>query len=402
LLGGQAFYAQTKENKIDLAKFKGVKIISNLVLDVFLTSPYAQLPKLLTHPNLVVLSYDDYLRNPTEFFNHAKGTGPFQLSTISEEKTVLSRNNTYWKTDEFGNKLPFLQSIEAFYSVNESLWFQEGKVDMIQNVSAEKINLLFGSLEDAQSGKNKPHRLFQLKNKNLNFLVYNTNFPPFNNEQNRIAVDRSIDKVAVCDEVLDGDGDACLMSFVPSNYYSSLIKENKKITSKPKFFTGEINLFMKNTTSELGRLWVKEVAKQIENKTTVKVKIIIGGDADFERMWNNGEIHLTKYNWVADYPDPDSYLGVFYSKSSVANQLRFYSRQFDDLYLETFKKETKEDCLNAQFSCDRFLIDHAFVSPIFLQDFIFVVNVNMRDFRISTSGQIDLSTVFYKPIQKLI
>lgn len=412
ILGGKEFYDTSSDGPLDLTKFSGAKIINEQIIDVYLALPYSQFPKLLTHPNLVILSFQDYVTNSTKFFGNAKGTGPFQLESISNEKTILTRNNSYWKKDSYGNKLPFLNSIEVYYSVNESALFQEGKLDLIQNVRADKLNALFGSLQEAQGGKNLLHRLFQQQDKNLNFLVYNTKSPIFNTLAKRLVVDQAIDKKSLCANILEGDGEACLGTFVPINYYRPIKpllgdktthqgqKQGKAKRAKGK--NAEIlNFFINKNTSEIGRLWVKEVANQIENATNFKVTIVSGSDADLEKMWKTGEVHLAKYGWVADYLDPDSYLGLFYSKSSLAGDLEINLPRFDSLYLNTFKKNTFKDHLFAQFECDQYLIKQVLVTPVFLQDFIFVLNVNMRGFHINTSGQFNLSTVYFKPIQKL-
>ncbi|MFM8242390.1 MAG: ABC transporter substrate-binding protein, partial [Crocinitomicaceae bacterium] len=266
---------------------------------------------------------------------------------------------------------------------------------------------LFGNLDDAISGKNQPHRLFQLKNKSLNFLVYNTVFPPFDNKTNRQRIHSSINRVALCENILDGDGEPTKNFFVPINYFKSLnnavqeisaVEEGRGNTLKAG---DKFNFFVNKNTSELGLKWVNELILQIQVKTGVSINLIKGSNEDFERMWKKGEIHIAKYGWAADYPDPDSYLGVFYSRSTLAKQISFSSAQYDSVYLNSFRKSNRLDRLTAQLACDRFLIQNAFFSPLFLQDFIFVVNINMRDFKVNMEGLLDFSCVFYKPVQKL-
>ncbi len=405
--GAKSFYEKSKTTPFDPNSFEGAKIINDFVIDVYLTFPFSQFSQLLSHPNAVILSYEDYKKNNANFFKNPLGTGPFILEKITETKTVITRNDNYWKHDEHGNKLPFLDAVEAYYGVNERDWFQSGKLDMIQNISTEKLNSLFGNLDDAISGKNQPHRLFQLKNKNLNFLVYNTVFPPFDNKTNRQRIHSSINTLALCENILDGDGEPTKNFFVPINYYKSLNSAEQEISAVEEtrgntLKAGDkINFFINKNTSELGLKWVNELILQIKANAGISINLIKGSNEDFERMWKKGEIHIAKYGWAADYPDPDSYLGVFYSRSTLAKQISFSSAQYDSIYLNSFRKSNRLDRLKAQLACDRFLIQNAFVSPLFLQDFIFVVNINMRDFKVNMEGLLDFSCVFYKPVQKL-
>jgi oligopeptide transport system substrate-binding protein len=147
--------------------------------------------------------------------------------------------------------------------------------------------------------------------------------------------------------------------------------------------------------------WVEALILQIEENTSLIVNLVKGSEEDFNKMWKAGEIHIAKYGWVADYPDPDSYLSIFYSKASLAKQIAFNSEFYDRLYLETFRSVNQIERLSKQQTCDRFLIQNTLVTPLFLQDFVFVVNINMRDFRVNTEGQLDFSSVYYKKVPKL-
>ena len=41
------------------------------------------------------------------------GTGPFKIKTVKEgEAVILAKNENYWKFDEFGNQLPYLDAIK--------------------------------------------------------------------------------------------------------------------------------------------------------------------------------------------------------------------------------------------------------------------------------------------------
>lgn len=408
LRGGKTFFEKPVNGEIDFSDFKGAKIIGEHLIDVYLTFPYAQLPQLLSHPNLVMLSYEHYKSNPLGFLKAPIGTGPFTLESITREKTRFIRNQTYWKTDDFGNRLPFLEAVEAYYSLNQGPLFQEGKLDIIQNISAENIKTLFGNLNETGATRTRPHRLFQQKDKNLNFILYNKNSPPFDLEENRKLIHNAIDRKILCETVLDGDGEPCKETFTPYSFFKPLsfpvqARQNLKKTSRRALIKrgDKINFFLHNNSSELSQRLVNELIEQIEKNTGLIVRLVVGSDADFDRMWKKGEIHLVKYGWVADYPGPDSYLGIFYSESSFAKLNCFNSIDFDSLYLQTFRKSHTKAMLEAQYLCDRHLINNAYVSPLFLQDFIFLININWRDFHINSSGQIDFSTVFYKPVQKL-
>ena len=72
--------------------------------------------------------------------------GPFMLADYKPGATVLlKRNPNYWKTDEQGRKLPYLDSIRLDIQPNrdvEMLRFRRGEVDLINSLDSEYFDKL--------------------------------------------------------------------------------------------------------------------------------------------------------------------------------------------------------------------------------------------------------------------
>jgi peptide/nickel transport system substrate-binding protein len=93
---------------------------------------------------------------PTEI----AGAGPFRLKEyVSGQRLVLEKNPFYWKQDQKGVQLPYLNELVFLFIPNEDsqvLRFQSGDIDMISRVSALNFSMLQGkastgaySLQDA-------------------------------------------------------------------------------------------------------------------------------------------------------------------------------------------------------------------------------------------------------------
>lgn len=106
------------------------------------------------------------------------GTGPFRIKEyLSSQKVVLERNPTYWKKDQDGNPLPYLDQVVVLIVPNldvQLLKFQAGEIDGLGNE--------FGS-----SGfRGQDYPVLKPKEKEGNFTIYNggpafgTNFIAFN------------------------------------------------------------------------------------------------------------------------------------------------------------------------------------------------------------------------------
>jgi len=102
------------------------------------------------------------------------GLGPFRLKSYTPgQQIVLERNPYYWKTDEAGNRLPYLK--EAVFQFagtedNQVLRFQAGETDLISRMSARNYAVL---------EKDQDRRGYSLHNVGagfeFNFLFFNLN-----------------------------------------------------------------------------------------------------------------------------------------------------------------------------------------------------------------------------------
>lgn len=78
--------------------------------------------------------------------NQWAGLGPFRLKEyVAGERLVLERNPYYWKKDEKGNRLPYLDELVFLFvpsSDAQVLRFQSGETDVISRLGAENFSLL--------------------------------------------------------------------------------------------------------------------------------------------------------------------------------------------------------------------------------------------------------------------
>jgi peptide/nickel transport system substrate-binding protein len=83
------------------------------------------------------------LNTPPEQF---AGLGPFRVKQyIPGQRIILEPNPYYWKTDEKGNRLPYLHEIVALFAANadaEALRFEAGEIDVVSRLSAANFSAL--------------------------------------------------------------------------------------------------------------------------------------------------------------------------------------------------------------------------------------------------------------------
>jgi peptide/nickel transport system substrate-binding protein len=113
------------------------KVMSSTQLSITFPAPVAGLDRLFDQ--VAILSQHSPKRELAVL-------GPFMLSDYKPGATVfLKRNPYYWKSDEQGRKLPYLDSIRLDIQANrdvEMLRFKRGEVDLINSLDSEYFDKL--------------------------------------------------------------------------------------------------------------------------------------------------------------------------------------------------------------------------------------------------------------------
>ena len=159
--------------------------------------------------------------------NQWAGLGAFRLKEyVAGQRLVLERNPYYWKTDEQGRRLPYLDEIVFLFVPSadaQVLRFQSGETDMISRLGAENFSVLSRQARDYTMADAGPGLEY-------NFLFFNLNdlgekAPAemarkqrwFRSEKFRQAVSAAIDREAIVRLVYQGRGAALWGPVTPGN-----------------------------------------------------------------------------------------------------------------------------------------------------------------------------------------
>ncbi len=127
-------------------------------------------------------------------------------------------NQNYWKFDEFGNKLPYLDAIRFSFMKEkkaELLEFKKGNLDMIFQLPLEMIDEVVGELEDAKQGGNKPFQMQVNSAFSVQYYGFQNKSELFSNADVRKAFNYAIDREKLVTFTLQGDGKPGIYGIVP-------------------------------------------------------------------------------------------------------------------------------------------------------------------------------------------
>ena len=122
------------------------------------------------------------------------------------------------------------------------------------------------------------------------------------------------------------------------------------------------------------------IAKQLE-ESGIPVQVEVVQKALLLTMTSSSTAAFFRASWIADYPDAENYLSVFYSKNPAPpNYTRYKSAAFD----EAFEKAIKEDNDSLRYKlyqrADQVMIDDAPVVPLWYDKVVRLVQPTVKGF----------------------
>ena len=374
------------------------------------------------HPILGILSMQYCSIVPKEvaekygkdFRRHPCGTGPFEYVAWEEgQALILKKNPNYFEKDSAGNRLPYLDGIKVSFFENkatEFLEFQQGRLDFINDIDAsfkDEVLTKSGELRKEWKGKIVLQKHPYLNIEYLGILndtsldiVKNS---PLKNLKVRQAINYGFNRRKMMLYIRNSIGIPAESGFIPEGLPSfdsaavigyrydpgkalQLLKEagfpNGVGLPVIKLLTIPVYAeFASYIASELQQIGIKI---QVE---TVQKSLLLEETAKSDALFFRG-------SWIADYPDAENYLSVFYGKNPAPpNYTRYKNSQFDKLYDQALIE--KNDSLRWKIyqRADQLMINDAPVVPLWYDMVIRLVKPNVKNFIPNSLNLLELRKV---------
>ncbi len=336
-----------------------------------------------------------------DFRRHPCGTGPFRFGSWDEGETlVLLKNENYWELDEQGKKLPYLDAVKISFFDNkatEFLQFRQRELSFVNDIDAsfkDEILTKKGELRDQWKGKLLLKKHAYLNTEYLGILVDENN-PLTANSPTRIkairqAMNYAINRRQLMMYMRNSIGIAAEAGFVPGGLPSrntELVKgysyhpaRAKELLSAAGYPDGKglppVKLLTIAVYADVGSF----VARQLEEVgITVQVEVIqksllLEQTAKSQALFYRG-------SWIADYPDAENYMAMFYSKNPAPpNYTRYHNPAFDHLYEKSLQENNDSLRYSLYRQMDQLVINDAPVIPIWYDMAIHLIQPNIENF----------------------
>ena len=353
-----------------------------------------------------------------DYRQHPCGTGPFHLQLWKEGvKLVMRRNPHYFERDSLGHPLPYLDAVAITFIVDKQtnfLEFVKGNLDFMNSLDASYKDELL-----TQTGQLRPKytdRIDMVSTPFLNteYLGFRMENPenPLHDRRIRQAINYGFDRAKMMKYLRNGIGQPGIGGMVPcglpgfdtvGNYgYEYNPQKALALLAEAGYPHGKglPTLTLSTTSSYL------DLCKYIQQQLGllgINIKVDVNPPAALREQIAQGKSSWFRGSWIADYPDAENYLSLFYSGNRCpagANYTRYSNPQYDRLYLQAKGATDPQHRIALYRQMDKKVMRDAPVIILYYDQVLHFTHKNVHGLRSNAMNALDLRYVTIEKSEK--
>jgi ABC-type transport system substrate-binding protein len=382
--------------KVDSAD--GFKAIDDTTFQVKLVRAYQPILGILSMQYCSVVPHEAIEKYGSDFRRHAVGTGPFQFVAWEEgQALVMKRNPHYFERDETGRQLPYLDGVKvSFYDskATEFLLFRQKKLDFINDIDAsfkDEVLTKKGTLRKEWQEKIQLQTHPYLNIEYFGILVDTANAllkgSPLASKKIRQAINYGFDREKMVLYLRNSLGIPAESGFVPAGLPSFDSTEVKGYSYKPDLarrlikeagYSSATLPPIRLQTIPIYSEIASYVARQLE-ELGFKIQVDVVQKSLLLDLTSNSKTPFFRGSWIADYPDAENYLSVFYSKNPAPpNYTRYKNPRFDALFERAIRETNDSIRYQLYREADQVMINDAPVVPLWYDMVVHLIQPNLK------------------------
>ncbi len=386
-------------NRVD--SVNGFKAIDDTTFQLKLISPFQSILGILSMQYCSIIPKEAVDKYKTDFRRHPVGTGPFSFVAWEEgQALILKKNENYFEKDAAGNALPYLDGIKvSFYDskATEFLEFQQKRLDFIDDIDPsfkDEVLTKTGNLKKEWQDKIELHKHPYLNIEYLGILVDTDNElvknSPLRLQKIRQAINYGFNRKKMMLYLRNSIGTAAESGFVPAglpSFDSVAVQGYHYNVTKAKLLLAEAGYPEGKDLPEIKLLTIPiygDLATYIANELLqvgIKVQVEVIQKSLLMEQTSKSQAPFFRGSWIADYPDAENYLGVFYGKNPAPpNYTRYKNAAYDLLYEKALSEKNDSMRYLLYQQMDRMIIRDAPVVPLWYDMAIHLVHKNVLHF----------------------
>jgi peptide/nickel transport system substrate-binding protein len=350
-----------------------------------------------------------------DFRRHPVGTGPFSFKYWKEGvKLVFVRNQNYFESEN-GTRLPYLDAVAITFLVDKQAAFFEfvkGNLDFLSGIDASYKDELL-----TQSGHLNPKYadrfcLFTqpyLNTEYLGILVDTASSAltdrPLRYSAVRKAINYGFDRRKMMKYLRNNIGTPGIYGIIPPGMpcFDSVemrgydfYPDSSRFYLAQAGYSGDVHLpeITLSTTADY-----LDLCKYIQHELSevgITLKIDVNPAATLKELKAQAKVPFFRASWIADYPDAENYLSLFYSKNfcpNGPNYCHFSDRLFDAMYEEALLETTDSLRYSSYKKMNRILMDQSPVIILYYDQVLRFTRKNIEGLGINPVNLLTLKRV---------
>lgn len=388
-------------------KHLGIEPVNDSIVRIHLKAPFAPFLAILTMPYCYIVPREAVEYYKADFGRNPIGTGPFMFKIWKEKtKLVLTKNPLYFERDSNKKQLPYIDAISVNFIKErhtELFSLQKNEIDMI---SAPPIDVLIKILNSNNHLKQPfeknyyVQRLLYLKTDYIGFLLDSSD-NPINNKNIRKAIFHAINVPEIIKYVRMGIGIPANGSFLPppllekkwniQQYDPALAKMYLTQAGFPHGIRIPDKLYITKHFED----FAISLQKNLLN-VGIHIEIEVLDEVTFRQMVAHQYARIFKKSWIADYPDAESFLSIFYSKNSSPNgpnYTHFNNHTFDSLYLKALSTPDLASRQIIYQKLNEIIFEELPVIPLYHDEIIRIIHKRVKNLPLNQMNALSLKNV---------
>jgi len=317
---------------------------------------------------------------------------------------VLLKNNNYFEKKN-GESLPYLDAINiTFLKSEESVFinFVQGNIDLVSGISPIFKEAFLNSRGELINKYKNQFKVYKTPYLNTEYLGFNlprckSINSPLQYKKMRDALNYGFNRKKIIKYLKNNIGYSANSGIVPTDLaeyeiqgfyyhpdtvYDLLIdiKDNKELTLHTTSTYLDICEYLQSSFSDFG----------------IKLNIQVDPPSIFKEKVSEGEYCFFRASWIADYPDPENYFALFFSKNKSPNgpnKTHFSNKIFDDLYKKSFLNQFDNERDSIFKSMEEIIIEESIIVPLYYDMAIRFVSNKVEGLSINPMNLLSLKEV---------
>ncbi|MGM0635632.1 MAG: ABC transporter substrate-binding protein [Bacteroidota bacterium] len=337
------------------------------------------------------------------------GTGPFLFKRWEEnEKLVLRKNPFYFETDKNGKQLPYLEAVAITFlpeKQSEFMEFVQGKLDFLSGLDPsykDEIITADGVLKPKYQSAINMQTAPYLNTEYLGFHLADAS-KEVQSKKLRQAINYAFNRKTMIKYLRNGIGIPAENGFIPKGLpgftnqkgYSYQPQKAKKLVEEFKAESGIKNPEITISTNASYVDFVEFIQKQLQ-KIGIQAKLNVMPPSTLLQQRSAGNLAVFRASWIADYPDAENYLSLFYSKNfspQGPNYTHFRNDVFDSIYEKSLTENELQKRAKLYAKMDSIIIKNAPVIPLYYDEVVRFRQKNISGLGINPFNLLELKKV---------